>query len=68
MSQIPRLMADRSHVCAPYGPVFSDRAWTANIARFKFLVPVAVEFVRDWDTSANTSVSLVAYGGQPPSS
>ncbi|AEM83134.1 helix-turn-helix domain-containing protein [Streptomyces violaceusniger] len=45
---------------ALYAPLFTDDApRPANIARFQFLNPTSRDFFPDWDTSVNTTVSLL---------
>ncbi|NJC84931.1 helix-turn-helix domain-containing protein [Planosporangium mesophilum] len=44
---------------ALYSPVFDDRARPANLARFRFLDPRAIEFYPEWDESANSAVALL---------
>lgn len=42
-----------------YSPVFSDVTGTANMARFIFLNPSAVEFFDGWEQCANDAVGIL---------
>ncbi|WP_181792816.1 helix-turn-helix transcriptional regulator [Streptomyces sp. WELS2] len=44
---------------ALYAPLFTTSAVPANIARFQFLDPTSRSFFPDWNTSVNTTVSLL---------
>jgi hypothetical protein len=52
---------------ALYSELLADPARLANVARFTFLNPRAVEFFADWDTIANDSVAILrARAGEDP--
>lgn len=44
---------------ALYAPVFDDPTRPANLARFNFLDPRALDFYPDWADAANTTVALL---------
>jgi transcriptional regulator with XRE-family HTH domain len=44
---------------ALYAPVFEEPARPANLARFCFLSPLAVDLYPDWDDAADTAVALL---------
>jgi transcriptional regulator with XRE-family HTH domain len=44
---------------ALYAPVFEDPARPANLARFCFLSPLAVDLYPDWNDAADTAVALL---------
>ena len=52
---------------ALYSPMFADARRPANIARYQFLDPSAVDYFPDWDGAANVTVALLrAEAGRDP--